>query len=111
MRKKPITARQKESQNNLKEKKKMTKEVCTETNGMSKKTKTKTNINKKTTVARIPVLELLVVVLVVNIIPVIVLSDPLVRQVPSLAHTEPQSHICWSQIMTQMRSQIIINLS
>ena len=40
----------------LKEKKKMTKEVCTETDGMSKKTKTKTNMNKKTTVARIPVL-------------------------------------------------------
>ena len=94
-----------------KEKKRMTKEVCTETDGMSKKTKTnKTNMNKKTTVARIPVLELLVVVLVVNIIPVIVLSDPLVRQVPSLAHTEPQSwwsHICWSQIMTQMRNQIM----
>jgi hypothetical protein len=33
MRKKPITARQKESQNNLK--KKMTKEVCTETDGMT----------------------------------------------------------------------------
>ena len=82
MRKKPITARQKESQNNLKEKKKMTKEVCTETDGMTKMTKTKTNMNKKTTVARIPVLGLLVVVLVVNIIPVIVLSDPLVRQAP-----------------------------
>ena len=82
MRKKLITARQKESQNNLKEKKKMTKEVCTETDGMTKMTKTKTNMNKKTTVARIPVLGLLVVVLVVNIIPVIVLSDPLVRQVP-----------------------------
>ena len=82
MRKKLITARQKESQNNLKEKKKMTKEVCTETDGMTKMTKTKTNMNKKTTVARIPVLGLLVVVLVVNIIPVIVLSDPLVRQAP-----------------------------
>ena len=66
----------------LKEKKKMTKEVCTETDGMTKMTKTKTNMNKKTTVARIPVLGLLVVVLVVNIIPVIVLSDPLVRQAP-----------------------------
>ena len=85
----------------------MTKEVCPETNGMTKMTKTKTNMNKKTTVARIPVLELLVVVLVVNIIPVIVLSDPLVRQAPSLAHTEPQSHICWSQTMTQMRRKIM----
>ena len=90
-----------------KEKMKMTKEVCPETNGMTKMTKTKTNMNKKTTVARIPVLGLLVVVLVVNIIPVIVLSDPLVRQAPSLAHTEPQSHICWSQIMTQMRRKIM----
>ena len=90
----------------------MTKEVCTETDGMSKMTKTKTNMNKKTTVARIPVLGLLVVVLVVNIIPVIVLSDPLVRQVLSLAHTEPRSHICWSPMhLTQMRSQIMINLS
>ena len=78
----------------LKEKKKKKKKVCTETKTMSKKTKTKTNMNKKTTVARIPVLGLLVVVLVVNIIPVIVLSDPLVRQVPSLAHTDPQKHIC-----------------
>merc|ERR1719220_2631045 len=72
----------------LKEKKK-----CTSIKTMSKKTKTTTNMNKKTTVARIPVLGLLVVVLVVNIIPVIVLSDPLVRQVPSLAHTDPQKHI------------------
>ena len=87
----------------LKEKKKK----CTSIKTMSKKTKTTTNMNKKTTVARIPVLGLLVVVLVVNIIPVIVLSDPLVRQVPSLAHTEPQSHICWSQIMTQMRRKIM----
>ena len=60
----------------------MTKEVCTETDGMTKMTKTKTNMNKKTTVARIPVLELLVVQRDVNIIPVIVLSDPLVRQAP-----------------------------
>merc|ERR1711953_1348768 len=78
----------------LKEKKKMTKKVCTSIKTMSKKTKTTTNMNKKTTVARIPVLGLLVAVLVVNIIPVIVLSDPLVRQVPSLAHTDPQKHIC-----------------
>merc|ERR1712047_31494 len=78
----------------LKEKKKMTKKVCTSIKTMSKKTKTTTNMNKKTTVARIPVLGLLVVVLVVNIIPVIILSDPLVRQVPSLAHTDPQKHIC-----------------
>ena len=56
MRKKLITARQKESQNNLKEKKKMTKEVCTETDGMSKKTETKTKLIAKTTVARIPAL-------------------------------------------------------
>merc|ERR1711953_430619 len=78
----------------LKEKKKMTRKVRTSIKTMSKKTKTTTNMNKKTTVARIPVLGLLVVVLVVNIIPVIVLSDPLVRQVPSLAHTDPQKHIC-----------------
>ena len=91
----------------LKEKKKKKKKVCTEIKTMSKKTKTTTNMNKKTTVARITVLGLLVAVLVVNIIPVIVLSDPLVRQVPSLAHTEPQSHICWNQIMTQMRRKIM----
>merc|ERR1711874_941783 len=78
----------------LKEKK---KKVSTSIKTMSKKTKTTTNMNKKTTVARIPVLGLLVVVLVVNITPVIVLSDPLVRQVPSLAHTDPQKHICYSQ--------------
>ena len=41
MRKKPITAR-------LKEKKKMTKEVCTETNGMTKMTKTPTKMAKMT---------------------------------------------------------------
>ena len=66
----------------LKEKKKKKKKVCTSIKTMSKKTKTATNMNKKTTVARIPVLGLLVVVLVVNIIPAIVLSDPLVRQAP-----------------------------
>merc|ERR1711953_771480 len=76
----------------LKERRRMTK--CTSIKTMSKKTKTTTNMNKKTTVARIPVPELLVVVLVVNITPVIVPSDPLVRQVPSLAHTDPQKHIC-----------------
>ena len=74
---------------------------------LSKMTKTKTNMNKKTTVARIPVLELLVVDLVVNIIPVALTEQPLVRRVPSVALTEPQSPMH----VTQMRSQIMINLS
>ena len=57
---------------------------------MNKKTKTKTKLNAKTTVARIPVVELLVVDLVVNFI----LADRIVSQ---------------SQMQTQMRSQIMIN--
>ena len=54
MRKKPITVMKKKKKITKKEKKKKKKEVCTETDGMTKMTKTKTNMNKKTTVARIP---------------------------------------------------------